>query len=102
MPHLLEDYVGCPLPPEYTDISTYVSNLCLFIDEYKSLIDIHIVDFLTKNQWELLPNEWREILLPNNITNEDEWWSSLIHVSTAADLSKVRIFSILPTFSLIR
>lgn len=81
---------GCPLPSSYNNIYTYTNALCDFIQQYRFLTNIHVVDFLTNDQWNLLDPEWRQALLPvDGATDDSEWWDSLIHLSTAADTTKV-------------
>jgi hypothetical protein len=81
--------VNCPLPKGYDNTHSYTTDLCNFIQHYRFLTNIHVVDFLTQDQWELLDPAWRQALLPDGGVDEDSWWDSLIHLSTAADLTKV-------------
>jgi hypothetical protein len=87
--------VNCPLPKGYDNTHSYTTDLCNFIQHYRFLTNIHVVDFLTQDQWELLDPAWRQALLPDGGVDEDSWWDSLIHLSTAADLTKVNTYNAL-------
>lgn len=66
----------------------YLSSLVSFAERLRPLIDFHIVDFLTQNQWELLDPEWRDALLPEQEQAHEQWVSGLVQLA-AANTSQV-------------
>lgn len=71
------------LPESFQDsyVHDYLRELIDFEKQWRHLINIHIVDFITHNQWELLDPAWRTALLPNDADNDDRWLSSLVDLA---------------------
>ncbi|KAI9268151.1 hypothetical protein BDA99DRAFT_357083 [Phascolomyces articulosus] len=70
------------LPNGFTDPHVYLDSAIKFISDFDRLINMHITNFLTHNQWTYLPESWREALLPNG--NDDyDWISPLVHLASA-------------------
>lgn len=70
------------LPDGFTDPHAYLETLTSFMSNFDRLINMHIVNFITDNQWELLDSSWREALLPNDVQDYD-WITPLVHVASA-------------------
>ncbi|KAG0180195.1 hypothetical protein DFQ28_001635 [Apophysomyces sp. BC1034] len=70
------------LPPlfEKEDPEHYLQALVSFIKPYQWLINVHVVDFITHQQWEQLDPEWRTIFFAEDHDEDDEdaWFSSVI------------------------
>ncbi|KAI7871595.1 hypothetical protein BDF14DRAFT_1075022 [Spinellus fusiger] len=68
------------LPAAYSNQTPekYLESLIEFFEKYRHLIDIHVVDFLTYHQWELLDVEWREVLLPSKLNKDSSEGSDLL------------------------
>ncbi|KAI7856337.1 methyltransferase domain-containing protein [Circinella umbellata] len=70
------------LPNDYTDPHTFLDSATKFISGFDRLINMHITNFMTHNQWTYIPKEWREALLPNE--NDDyDWISRLVDLASA-------------------
>lgn len=72
------------LPDKYGHLSPeeYIQVLMDYIEKYRQWTTLHIVDFMTRNQWEnVLPKEWRDALLPEGDLGE-EWIESIIDISS--------------------
>ncbi|KAI9487588.1 MAG: methyltransferase domain-containing protein [Benjaminiella poitrasii] len=76
------------LPEKYSHLAPkeYVQALMDFIEKHRQWTAIHIVDFITLNQWEILPEDWRQTLLPKDESiNEEEWIDSIIKITAGSD-----------------
>ncbi|KAI8138487.1 methyltransferase domain-containing protein [Fennellomyces sp. T-0311] len=70
------------LPDGFTDPHVYLESLISFTSKFDRLINMHIVNFITDHQWELLDPTWRQALLPSNAEDYD-WITPLVHVASA-------------------
>ncbi|CDH60806.1 cra-b-like protein [Lichtheimia corymbifera JMRC:FSU:9682] len=72
------------LPEKYSHLTPheYVKTLIAFVKQYDHLINIHIVNFITTDQWQLLDPEWQTALLPTDVNNEDDWIQQLINITS--------------------
>ncbi|KAL0091048.1 methyltransferase domain-containing protein [Phycomyces blakesleeanus] len=69
----------------------YLDELITFFERYRHLTDIHVVDFLTYNQWELLDPEWRKALSPDpaqhhNRQAQSDWLSLMIQIASESNI----------------
>lgn len=58
-----------PLPPAFqgAPVARYADALIAFSTKYKWLADIHIVNFITMAQWDMIDPDWREALLRDDV-----------------------------------
>ncbi|KAI9315268.1 methyltransferase domain-containing protein [Dichotomocladium elegans] len=70
------------LPEAYKHLmpEEYAAELASFVRQFAPLINMHIVDFITTKQWELLDPEWQSALL---LPNDEECVDSLLHLAAA-------------------
>ncbi|KAG0169295.1 hypothetical protein DFQ28_003738 [Apophysomyces sp. BC1034] len=75
------------LPPTFANDTpeNYLNALISFFESYRYLTDIHVVDFLTQNQWDLIDPTWQAALLPETDTSE-EWLDSLIQLAAESTI----------------
>lgn len=64
------------LPPGFHTPQQYIEALVSFIDQYRWLYEVHVVDILPYKQWELLDPTWREALLADS--DSDGWFERII------------------------
>ena len=64
------------LPPGFDTAEQYIESLVSFIDKYRWLYEVHVVDILPYKQWELLDPSWREALLTDS--DHDDWFETII------------------------
>lgn len=78
------------LPVQYATETpeNYLNALVSFFESYRHLTDIHVVDFLTQNQWDLIDPAWQAALLTEN-AGEEEWLESLIHLAAGSTMGMV-------------
>ena len=81
------------LPNDFTDPHTFLDSAINFVSGFDRLINMHITNFMTHNQWTYIPKEWRDALLPNENDNYD-WISRLVDLASA-NTSVVCLFFIL-------
>lgn len=77
------------LPEKYAHLTPieYTQTLIDYIETYRTWTTLHIVDFMTRNQWEnVLPEEWRRILLPEGELG-DEWIESIIGITSGSKVN---------------
>lgn len=84
------------LPAKYSHLTPheYLKTLIAFVKQYDYLINLHIVNFITTDQWQLLDPEWRAALLPADVNNEDDWIQQLINI-TSGNTENVGVFCII-------
>lgn len=73
------------LPKQYAHLTPeqYTQALMNYVDKYRDLIALHVVDFMTKDLWMIIPQEWRLALLPSDKSiNSQEWIDSLINMTS--------------------
>jgi hypothetical protein len=78
------------LPEKYTHLTAeeYVEALMDYIEKYRQWTTLHIVDFMTTNQWEILPKEWRNVLLPaDGSMTENEWIDMIIKITSGSEVN---------------
>ncbi|KAI8367211.1 hypothetical protein EDC96DRAFT_157225 [Choanephora cucurbitarum] len=76
------------LPSKYTSPIEYTEALIDFIEAHKHWTTLHIVDFITLNQWDtVLEETWRQVLLPKH-ESEDDWIHSIIKIASGSDLNE--------------
>ncbi|KAI7899601.1 methyltransferase domain-containing protein [Cokeromyces recurvatus] len=76
------------LPEKYAHLTPeeYIQALIDFIEKHRRWTTSHVVDFITLNHWEILPEKWRHVLLPTNESiNEDEWVDSIMKITTGSN-----------------
>ncbi|CEP18406.1 hypothetical protein [Parasitella parasitica] len=79
------------LPENYSHLTPveYMDTLINYIERYRQWITLHIVDFLTFDQWNILNQEWREALLPpNESISHEEWINSIINITSGSDVNE--------------
>lgn len=64
------------LPPGFDTPQQYIEALISFIDQYRWLYEVHVVDIFPYQQWELLDPSWREALLADS--DNDAWFETII------------------------
>lgn len=81
------------LPDKYCHLTPleYTAKLIDYVKQYNHLIKIHIVDFLTLHEWDLLDTEWQTALLPG--AENDQWIHSIVNI-TSGDAVDVSHFSL--------
>lgn len=77
------------LPEKYSHLSPeeYVEALTDYIEKYRQWTTLHIVDFMTFNQWEILDEEWRNVLLPQDGSLGEDWINSIIQITSGSDVN---------------
>lgn len=76
------------LPEKYAHLSPeeYMQALIDYIEKYRKWTTLHIVDFMTYNQWEeILNEEWRNVLLPKDIN--DTWIDSIVQITSGSEVN---------------
>lgn len=76
------------LPEKYAHLSPqeYMQALMDYIEKYRKWTTLHIVDFMTYNQWEeILDEEWRNVLLPENVN--DNWIDSIVQITSGSEVN---------------
>jgi len=61
------------IPPHLGDLTPfqYLEHLVSIRDKYNALATVHIVDFFTKNYWELIDVEWQKALMQEDQCDDD-------------------------------
>lgn len=87
------------LPKKYSHLSAdeYVEALTDYIEKYRQWTTLHIVDFMTFNQWEILDEDWRNVLLPQDGSLSEDWIDSIVQITSGSDVN-VRFFLFRLTF----
>lgn len=82
------------LPEKYSHLSPeeYVQALTEYIEKYRQWTTLHIVDFMTYNQWEILDEEWRNVLLPQDSNLGDDWINSIIQITSGSAVNVLDFF----------
>ena len=79
------------LPEKYSHLTPneYIIALTNYIEKYRQWTTLHIVDFLTFSQWNILDVEWREALLPpDGSISHEEWIDSIIKITSGSDVNE--------------
>ncbi|KAI8087633.1 uncharacterized protein B0P05DRAFT_531722 [Gilbertella persicaria] len=80
------------LPEKYAHLSPqqYAKVLLDFIEKHKHWTTMHIVDFITMNQWEtIMQKEWCQALLPaDEYSSQDQWINSIIKIASGSDMNE--------------
>ncbi|KAG1179213.1 hypothetical protein G6F70_000300 [Rhizopus microsporus] len=65
------------LPHGYKCPKEYAEALVNYVEKYRYLIEIHFVDFITLDHWNLLSKDWQHALL-----NESDWFDAITNIAT--------------------
>ncbi|KAL7320683.1 hypothetical protein PS15m_000546 [Mucor circinelloides] len=79
------------LPDKYAHLTPneYIQELMNYIEKYRQWTTLHIVDFLTFGQWNILNEEWREALLPpDGSISHEEWIDAIIKITSGSDVNE--------------
>lgn len=80
------------LPDKYAHLTPneYIQELMNYIEKYRQWTTLHIVDFLTFGQWNILNEEWREALLPpDGSISHEEWIDAIIKITSGSDVNVI-------------
>ncbi|KAG1077006.1 hypothetical protein G6F42_025139 [Rhizopus arrhizus] len=80
------------LPDKYAHLTAneYIQELMNYIEKYRQWTTLHIVDFLTFGQWNILNEEWREALLPpDGSISHEEWIDAIIKITSGSDVNVI-------------
>lgn len=71
------------IPPHLGDLTPfqYLEHLVSIRDKYNALATVHIVDFFTKNYWELIDVEWQKALMQED-QRDDEFIDTLMDLAS--------------------
>jgi hypothetical protein len=77
------------LPSKYAHLSPeqYMQSLMDYIEKYRQWTTLHIVDFMTFHQWEILDEEWRNVLLPQHGSDSEDWINSIIKITSGSEVN---------------
>ncbi|KAI7867016.1 methyltransferase domain-containing protein [Spinellus fusiger] len=67
---------GLPLPASCHSIEDYIAQIKSFVNDYRWLIELHVMDFVSQDHWQLLDPTWRDALLP---ANDPYDWDTRLH-----------------------
>jgi hypothetical protein len=65
------------LPNGYKCPKEYAEALVNYVEKYRYLIEIHFVDFITLDHWNLLSKDWQRALL-----DESDWFDAITSIAT--------------------
>lgn len=80
------------LPARYAHLTPneYIQELMSYIEKYRQWTTLHIVDFLTFGQWNILDEEWREALLPpDGMVSHEDWIDAIIKITSGSDVNVI-------------
>lgn len=84
------DQVNIPKKYAHLTPKQYVEALIDSMEKYRDLISLHVVDFMTKDLWSVIPKEWQLALLPDDDSvHTQEWIDSIINITSGNGI-KVR------------
>lgn len=75
-----------PIPKHLGDISPlqYLEHLISIKHKYHDLATVHIVDFYTKNYWDLIDPEWQKALMQAD-SDDDEFIDTCLNLASNYD-----------------
>ncbi|KAI9323276.1 hypothetical protein BX666DRAFT_1873336 [Dichotomocladium elegans] len=68
------------LPSGFESPEDYVEALVSFIDQYRWLPELHVIDFFSLHHWNLLDPEWQVALLEGS--DQPGWFESIIQIAS--------------------
>jgi hypothetical protein len=76
---------GIKLPEKYSHLSIkeYLQVLIDYAEKYRKWTDIHIVNFMTMNQKDLIDGDWWKVLNNAN-SNQEEWVDLIVNITNGS------------------